>query len=62
MRYITAILYAFALGSHTEHLVRAWVTAGCVALGTVAMGFAIEGIVRHEINKALRETNRGLSS
>lgn len=57
MRYAAGFLYALALASHTAQLLDAVAIGACVFAGTVAMGFAIEGIVRHEVHKGLKEKN-----
>ena len=54
MRYVAATLYAAAVGVNTAGVQNALFTALVVGGGTVALLFAVEGIVRH----ALREKGR----
>lgn len=54
MRYAAGFLYALALASHCAQILDAAAVAVCVFAGTVAFGFAIEGIVRHEVHRGLK--------
>jgi hypothetical protein len=51
MRYLAGVLYGLAAAHGAGLLLDALGTGVCVALGTVAFAFAVEGIVRAEGEK-----------
>lgn len=53
MRYASAFLYSLALAGHIGLLLPALMEGACVGIGTLCAIFAVEGIVRHEIWKAM---------
>lgn len=51
MRYVSGFLYALAIASGTQRLLDGVMIAACVFLGTVALVFAIEGVVRDVVER-----------
>ena len=52
MRYVSAFLYGLAAFSGTAQFWNSVGIAVCVALATIALAFALEGIIRHELWRA----------
>lgn len=52
MRYVSATLYAIAIATGSGQLLNGLAIGFCIFTGTVALVFAIEGVVRDIIRKA----------
>lgn len=52
MRYVSATLYALAIATGSGQLLNGLAVGVCIFTGTVALVFAIEGVVRDIIRKA----------
>jgi hypothetical protein len=58
MRYVAGVLYGLAAFSGTAQFWNSVGIGACVALATIALAFAMEGIVRHELWRASHPVTR----
>ena len=54
MRYVSGFLYALAFAGHVGFNIDTLMVGACVFTGTVCFGFAVEGIVRDIVYKAMK--------
>jgi hypothetical protein len=52
MRYLAGTLYGLAAASGTGLLLNSLMIGLCIAVGTIAFAFALEGMIRHELWRA----------
>lgn len=63
MRYVAALCYALAIAAHSGALLNTLMLGALVFFGTVAVLFALEGIVKDAVRAPIRgvAVNRGKS-
>lgn len=52
MRYVAGTLYGLAAASGTGLLLNSLMIGLCIGGGTIALAFALEGMIRHELWRA----------
>lgn len=55
MRYLSAFLYGLAAFTGTSAFWNSLAIGLCVAIATIALAFAVEGMIRHELWRAAQE-------